>query len=280
MSALAQIVAWLNVAANAVGRLLLAPAAAMPGWLSNTIVAAVLGLVMLVVFKYTSQQEAIRRVRNDIKAHLLALKLFPDSLGVTFRVQGRILWGALLLLLLAIVPMLVMIVPVSLLLGQLSLWYQLRPLRAGEEAVVTVRLAGQPETPWPDVQLEPTPAADVVLGPVHISNQREICWNLRARENGCHRLLFRVGGQPVEKELAVGEGFMRVSEERPGWCWWDILLQPAEPPFGPDSPVRSIQIAYPDRDSWTAGTDWWLAYSFAASMFFAFCFRPLLKVNV
>ena len=54
---------------------------------------------------------------------------------------------------------------------------------------------------------------------------------------------------------------MRVSEERPGWSWWDILLQPAEPPFGPDSPVRSIRIAYPDRDSWTAGTDWWPAYS-------------------
>ena len=84
----------------------------------------------------------------------------------------------------------------------------------------------------------------------------------------------------MAKELTVGDGFMRVSEERPGWSWWDILLQPAEPPFGPDSPVRSIRIAYPDRDSWTAGTDWWLAYSFGASMLFAFCFRPLLKVNV
>ena len=116
----------------------------LPGWLSNTIVAAVLGVVMLVVFKYTSQQQAIRRVRDDIKAHLLALKLFPDSLAVTFRCQGRILRGAVALLLLAIVPMLVMIVPMSLLLGQMSLWYQSRPLRAGEEAVVTMRLAGDP----------------------------------------------------------------------------------------------------------------------------------------
>jgi len=36
--------------------------------------------------------------------------------------------------------MLVMIVPMSLLLGQLSLWYQSRPLRVGEEAVVTCSL--------------------------------------------------------------------------------------------------------------------------------------------
>ena len=40
MSALAQIIAWLNVGANAVGKLLLAPMATLPGWLSNTIVAA------------------------------------------------------------------------------------------------------------------------------------------------------------------------------------------------------------------------------------------------
>ena len=142
MDALAQIVAWLNVAANALAGWLLAPVAALPGWLSNTIVAAVLGLVMLVVFKYTSQQGAIRHVRNDIKAHLLAVKLFPDSLGVTFRAQGRILAGPWPCSLLAVVPMLVMIVPMSLLLGQLSLWYQLRPLRAGEEAVVTMQLPG------------------------------------------------------------------------------------------------------------------------------------------
>ena len=55
--------------------------------------------------------------------------------------------------------------------------------------------------------------------------------------------MFRVGGEPVEKELAVGDGFMRTSAERPGWCWSDILLQPAEPPFrprlrGPGDPNR------------------------------------------
>ena len=38
--------------------------------------------------------------------------------------------------------MLVMVVPVILILGQLSLWYQARPLRVGEEAVVTLKLNG------------------------------------------------------------------------------------------------------------------------------------------
>ena len=43
MNVLAQIVAWLNVPANALGKWLLAPLAFMPGWLSSTLIAAVLG---------------------------------------------------------------------------------------------------------------------------------------------------------------------------------------------------------------------------------------------
>ena len=280
MDVLAQIVAWLNVVANVLGKLLLAPVAVLPGWLSSTVVAAALGLVMLIVFKYTSHQQAIRHVRDDIKAHLLALKLFPDSLSVTFHAQGRILRGALALLLLAIVPMLVMIVPMSLLLGQLSLWYQSRPLRIGEEAVTTMQLAGAAEATWPDVKLEPTTAAEVVVGPVRIISQRKICWCVKACKNGYHRILFRVDGELMEKELVVGDGFMRTSVERPGWCWSDMLLHPGEPPFNLDCTVQAIRIDYPDRASWTSGTDWWLVYCFAASMFFALCFRPFLKVNL
>lgn len=280
MDALAQIVVWLNVVANTLGKPLLAPLAVLPGWLSSTLVSAVMGLVLLVVFKYTSNQRAIRRVRDDIKAHLLAVKLFPDSLWVTLRSQGRVLRGALLLLLLAVVPMLVMIVPVSLLLGQLSLWYQYRPLRAGEEAVVTMTLNGDVASAWPDVRIAPTPAAEVVLGPVRVLSQRGICWNVQARENGYHRMVFQVDGQSVEKELAVGDGFMRTSAERPEWQWSAILLQPGEEPFNHDSAVRAIQIDYPGRSSWTSGTDWWMVYCFVASMFFALCFRPFLKVNL
>ncbi|MGA2257498.1 MAG: hypothetical protein ABSG53_22795, partial [Thermoguttaceae bacterium] len=180
----AQLVAWLNLAANALGKLLLAPIALLPGWLSMTLLSALLGLACLAVFKYTSNQRAMQRVRNDIQAQLLVLRLFPDSLRVTLRAEGRLLLGAVSLLRLAVVPMLVMIVPVSFLLAQLGLWYQARPLRIGEEAAVTLQLRGEAGTSLPEVQIEPTPAAETVVGPVQVLSKREICWDLRARENG------------------------------------------------------------------------------------------------
>jgi uncharacterized membrane protein (DUF106 family) len=280
MSFLAQIITWINVLTNSLGKFLLAPIAVLPGWLSNTIISAVTGVLLLIIFKYTSNQHAIGQVRNDIKAHMLALKLFKDSISVTLKAQGRVFKGALLLLFHAVRPMLVMIVPVSLLLAQMGLWYQFRPLLPGEETVVTIKLNDNVEVPWPNVSLESTPAAEVTIGPVRVFSKRQIYWKVKACENGGHHIIFRVDGEQIGKDLAVGDGFMRISAERPGWRWADILLHPWERPFGTDSIIESISVDYTERLSRTSGTDWWLIYFFVASLVFALIFKPFLKVRI
>jgi len=274
MSVLAQLLIWLNSAANALGEWLLLPIAWLPGWLSATIVAVVTGVLLLAAFKYTSQQRAIKRVRDDISANLLALKLFKESAMVSLKSQGRLLIGAFWLLLFALVPMVVMFVPVLLILGQLSLWYQQRPLKVGEEAVVTVRLNSA--APMPEVSLRPNDAVETTIGPVRAQSKHEVCWNIKARERGYHHLAFQVGDQTIEKELAIGDGFMRVSAQRPGWVVKDMLENPREQPFRPDSLVQSIDIKYSERDSWTSGTDYWVIYWFIVSLLAGFCFRRVL----
>jgi hypothetical protein len=281
MYVLAQIATWLNAVANNVGQLLFSPIGIAPGWLSATVVAAVTGVLLLVVFKYTSNQDAIKRVRNDIDANLFALKLFKDSARVSIRAQGCILAGACRLFVLAVVPMLVMAIPVTLLLGQLALWYQARPLRIGENAVITLSLNGDIGSALPAVSLGPSEAVEVAVGPVRVRSKREVCWNVQARGRGRHRLLFQVGDRTgVAKEIAIGDGLMRVSLQRPSWDWASILLNPWEEPFRPMDPVRSIAIDYPGRYSWTSGTDSWMLYWFGVSMVAALCFRRALNVNV
>jgi hypothetical protein len=277
---LAHVAVWLSAAANLLGRFLLAPLAVLPGWLSATAVAAMTGVLLLGVFKYTSAQHSIKRARDDIDAHLLALKLFKDSALVALSAQGCVLKGAGRLFVLALVPMAVMALPVILLLGQLSLWYQARPLRVGEDAVVILRLKGDAASSWPKVSLRPTDAVNVAAGPVRARSNREVYWNITARRPGSHPLIFDVGGQGITKELAVGDGFMRVSSRRPGWDWWSILLYPSEVPFSPDDAVHSITIDYPERSSWTSGTDSWVIYWFVVSMAAALCFRHALGVNL
>jgi hypothetical protein len=277
---LALFAAWLSAVANAMGRILLAPVGSLPGWLSATLVAAATGILLLVVFKYTSNQRAIKRVRDDISADLLALKLFKDSARVSLQAQARILRCALRLAVLAIVPIVIMTLPVTLLLAQLGLWYQARPLHISEEAVITLKAGGDAASPLPAVALRPTEAVAVEVGPVRVPSKREVCWNVSARRAGSHVLVFQVADRTYTKELAVGEGFARVSPERPGWDALSILLNPWETPFRPDDAVRSIEIKYPPRNAWTCGSDKWVFYWFGASLVAAFCFRPLVKVNV
>ncbi|HEV3116293.1 MAG TPA: hypothetical protein VGY58_04520 [Gemmataceae bacterium] len=279
MSVLTQLIVWLNAAANSLARVALAPLAAAPGWLSATVVGAVSGILMLLVFKYTSNQRAIKRVRSGLKAELLTLKLFKESAAVALRAQGRMLVGAGLLLLYAIVPILVMLVPVTLLFEQVNQWYEAQPLRPGEEAVVTLKLGDAAEAAWPEIYLQPNKAIDVSIGPVRLLSKREVCWNVKACEHGYHRLVFHVDGRPFEKELAIGNGFMRVSKQRPGRHWLDNLEHPWEQPFAPDSPVQSIDIDYPERSSWISGRYWW-TYWFLVSMVAALCFRRVLNVNI
>jgi hypothetical protein len=184
------------------------------------------------------------------------------------------------LMLLSLAPMAIMIVPVGLLLGQLSLWWQARPLHVGEEAVISLKLAGDKQSMWPRVRLQPDTAVETTLGPVRVRSQRAICWNIQAKAPGYHRLTFHVDGEEIQKELAVGDRPMRISERRPDWNWSDVLLHPAEAPFRPQSQVRSIEIQYPARTGWASGRSSWLLFWFFGSTLSAFLFRGLFKVNL
>jgi hypothetical protein len=280
MNFLTQILVWLNVPINFLGGIILSPIAAMPGWLSNTIISAIAGILLMIMFKHTSNQAAIGRVKDTISANLLALKLFRDSLIVTLKSQGQIFKASFLLLVFSIVPMLVMIVPVTLLLGQMGLWYQYRPLKIGEEAIVTLKLNSNVESAWPTVNINPNPAFEVIAGPVHILDRRELNWKIKTINTDYTDMVFQIDGREFKKQLAVGVTFMRLSTIRPAWRFSEILLNPLEKPFAPDSLVQSISIEYPQRISFTSGTDWWVIYFFAASMIFAFLLKPFLKVKI
>ena len=89
-----RLVVWLNQIAGLIASVVLAPIAWLPGWLSSTAIAVITGIMMLLMFKYTSNQAAIKHTRNQVKANLLALSLFKDDLRVGLRIQFALLVGA------------------------------------------------------------------------------------------------------------------------------------------------------------------------------------------
>lgn len=267
---------FLNPILTAIGDGVYAVLDPLPGWLSLTIISAAAGLVMLVVFRYASNQTAIGRAKDDIKANLLALRLYKDELAVVFQAQRRVAWAILRLQGLLLRPFAILLIPLLLCMAQMGIRYQWRPLRPGEVTVITMKLHEDVDE-FGEIVLAPNAGLTIEAGPV--PGGGEVVWRVRGGEPGRHTLKFRVGGAVVEKELVVGNGFQRVSAIRPGASWTTQLLHPAEAPLPADSPARSIEIDLPGRHSRISGENYWVLTFCIVSLVVAFVFRPFFGVR-
>ncbi|MGD8451969.1 MAG: hypothetical protein PVJ57_09145 [Phycisphaerae bacterium] len=273
---LSPLLAVLNPICTSIADALYAVLDVLPVWLGLTILSAVTGVVMLVAFRYVSNQRAIGQARDQITANLLALKLFKDEVRVAFTSQWRLLKALLRLQVHMLLPILIMILPLLLGLAQMGLRYQWRPLHPGEETVLTVRL--QPDHAHEtDAVLQPNPGVADAIGPV--PGGGILVWRLKTGEPGQHTLHITVAGKDVEKLLVVGDGPARVSAERPDRHWTAQLFHPVESPLSADSPVAAIELEHPGVDSWIYGANWWVLYFFIVSMAAALLLKPVFKVR-
>jgi len=279
MIMLAQLIAWLNAGMNKLFGLLRGSLGAVPSWLTLTLISGLLGVVLLILFKYTSNQTAIGRVRDKIKANLLTMKLFKDNIPVVLRSQFKVFGAAAMLLAYSLPPVFVMALPFCLILGQLGVWYQAAPLELNQEAVVVMQFE-QGSEHLPEVLLAASGAFSVEAGPVHVPAKQQIFWKIKAVRSGTHRMKFDVDGEQVEKTLSIGSEKAFVSMKRPGMQISDLILYPAEVPLKPSSPVRSIAITYPDRDGLLTGSGNWVITLFVVSMLSALLVKPIFKVKI
>lgn len=267
---------FVNPITTAIGDGVYAVLGPLPDWLSLTILSTAAGLVMLVVFRYASNQTAIGRAKDDIKANLLALRLYKDELAVVFQAQFRVAWAILRLQGLLLQPFAILLIPLLLCMAQMGIRHQWRPLRSGEVTVITMKLHEDVDE-FGEIVLAPNIGLTIEAGPV--PGGGEVVWRVRGGEPGRHTLKFRVRGAVLEKELVVGDRFQRVSAIRPGASWTTQLLHPAEAPLPPDSPARSIEIDLPASDSWISGEDFWVLTFCVVSLVVAFVFRPFFGVR-
>lgn len=273
---LSPLLSALNPICTAIGDAVYAPLAPLPVWFGLTLLSVIGGIVMLVAFRFASNQAGIGRAKDDIKANLLALKLFKDEIRVTFQSQWRIMGAILRLQRYVLTPVVLMTLPMLLGLAQMGIRHQWRPLVPGEQTIIRMSTTGEPSD-LPPITLEPSKGINVEVGP--IPGDGELVWRIRATEPGRHVLSFSVGDRMIEKELVVGSGFERVSAVRCGSAWATQLLHPAEPCLPSDLPIIAIAIRYPSVDSIIRGANYWVIYLFVISMATALILKPLFKVR-
>lgn len=292
---LSPLLSWLNPLCTTAGDLVYRLLEPLPIWLGLSILSAMVGVLMLIAFRYLSNQTAIGQAKDDIKANLLALKLFKDELHVTFTAQWRLLIAVLKLQRYVLTPVLICTLPMLLGLAQMGLRYQWRPLKLDEQTVITITLASvdsssidsfQASTDLSHTNLASMPE-EIILMPNDalaievdaIPGGGTITWRVRAVLSGRHQLVFRVGEQTITKEWVVSESFARVNPIRSQPGWVNQLLYPAESTLPADSRMASIEIDYPESDSWFHGANWWVITFFILSMAAALILKPLFRVK-
>lgn len=252
-----------------------------PFW-SLAVISLLTGWLMLWIFGKTSKQKKIKTIKNRIRGHFLAIRLFSEHLGVFFRIQGRILADTLSYMKYSLIPLLVMIVPVVLIMVQLHQHYAARPLNIGERTVVKATISNlsavRGDVP---VELIASDGVRVDTPPIHIPALDEVAWRIVAEKAGRHHLTLKIGDHQVDKEVVVEGSRSNVKMRRTGANWFDLLLYPGEPPIDSSSGIQAIEIDYPERTISFLGFKMnWLIQFLVLSILFGFMSKGLFGVEV
>lgn len=276
----------MNVLSNplAIASHVAAIAAFSLSWLTSPlaiviVVSLVVGLLMVVLFGYTSDQKAIGIAKDQLKAHLLAVRLYRDQIPVVMGSYGKILRGTGRYLKLAFKPLLYVIIPITLLMVQIDRYLGGTPIPSNAPFLLTVHTTGGDALN--DVTLDLPPDISMTAPPVHVPSTNEIVWRLVGSKEGKYEMKIATAGQAAAKVVCVGSGLARISTVRLRGHFWERMFSSAEPALPENSPIESISINYPDRNIEIAGygMDWiWLF--FVLSMGAGFIFKEVLGIKI
>ncbi len=202
-------------------------------------------VVSLLVVRWISDQKAIRRVRYLMGAHFLEVRLFPDQLRVVLRAYLALFGNTLLYLRYALVPLLVLGVPLLFLFAQLQTYFEHAPIEPSHGFLVkavfqTMDVASDAVLRLPPGLLQSAP-------PVHLPSEREVDWRVKAERPGTYNVDVMLHGHEFSKRVVVKSELVRTVFERERGGLWQQIVNPGEPPLPRAGPVEQIEIQYPPR---------------------------------
>jgi len=242
------------------------------------VVSLVVGLLMVVLFGYTSDQKAIGIAKDQLKAHLLAVRLYRDQIPVVMGSYGKILRGTGHYLKLAFKPLLYVIIPITLLIVQIDRYLGATPIPRNAPFLLTVHTGSDVLN---DVALDLPPEITMTAAPVHVPSTNEIIWRLTGSKEGKYEVKIAAGGESAAKAVCVGRDLPRISTVRLRGHFWERMFSSAEPALPENIPIESVSINYPDRNIEIAGYGLnWIWLFFILSMVAGFIFKELLGIQI
>lgn len=251
------------------------------------VISVITGILMLIVFRYTSDQKGIKRAKNLVKAHFLAIRLYKDDIAQMLATMKNIVVSNLVYMSKSVKPMLFMLAPVALVLIQLDSRYEHRPFKVGETTVVTVRLhqgganASASLAELSSVTLTVPAGLKIETPMLRIPEKAEVSWRIKMEQEGAFDLTVNDNGHQFEKRLYVSNALTALASSKERQSFTAALFSPAEPSLPADAPVESIVITYPKRELSVFGiTVHWLIGFFVLSLVAGFALKGVFGVEI
>jgi len=243
------------------------------------VLSIITGLVMIVLFGYLSDQKAVHYAKDQLRAQLLAVRLFQDQPQVVLRAYGRILTGTGRYLRVSFKPLAIIIVPMLALLIYCDRYMGSLPFQTNQPILLTARL--DKAEALDNISLRLPQGLTESAPAVHIADDNEVAWRLVASAEGNYTVNVLAGGQELGKQVVVSNNLAHLSECRLRGHLWQRLIECAEPALPAKAPVRLLAVAYPARDidlgPWTTN---WLVIYFVVSLASAVLFKFILGIEI
>jgi uncharacterized membrane protein (DUF106 family) len=260
----------------------------LASWLTSPLaiviaLSVVIGLLMIVLFGYTSDQKAIAIAKDQLKAHLLAVRLYRDQLHVVMGSYGKVLRGTGRYLKLAFKPLLYVIIPITLMIVWLDRSLGLTAIQTNTPFLLTARVNNADALD--NISIDLPPGITASAPPVHVASDNEVVWRLVASQNGAYDVTIKTatGAESVNKTVRVTSQLAQLSPERLRDHFWERMFSSGESALPGNSVVESITVDYPERNIplGIAGYEMnWIWLFFILSMIAGFIFKELLGIEV
>jgi hypothetical protein len=257
----------INRVLNAACDGLMAPFLSLNPWAGLTVFSLVITMVALMTFRFCSKQKSIARARNEM-------------FGIS-STPGRVPVGIFLYMKAYLLPVAILIIPVSLVLIQMACWFDGRPYRPGETGLISVTLRPDSDVMETPITLSAAAGLQVEADPLRVSAENTIIWKFSAPNAVDGWIDVKVRDDVFRKTVRVGDGFKKLSAFRISGGGMAALLNPAESPIRNECPVWEIAVDYPARDLFLGSLNVnWLVACFGLTILFAAALKLIFRVEL
>ena len=254
----------------------LSPFAEMSPYVGLSLVSVVTGVVMVFLYRWTTDQKKLKEIRDKIKIHFLEVRLFKEDMAEMFTIQKEIIKENLNYLRYTFKSAVVLIIPIIFIVIDLNARYSFYPIRSGDSFVVSATVQELSSLSRIELTLPQGLAMDVPS--MRIPEEKRVSWQVHAGSSGIYNLIFHQGEKQYMHNAVISSRIQRIYPDMKTQKEW-ISRFTSNAGFLPsDSPIQMIHIEYPKQGSFLGLQPGWLYYFFSISMIAGLAVKKIMNL--